>query len=250
MFILALAASLSFAIPASEEADFQAATGYYKLQEFSAAVEKLKKFVETYPQSKQLEEVKLLLAESQYQLKDYANAAKAFDAFVTEYPQSARRSDALQRALMSDSINKDYASCLKHAQVYVQENRAKAKTAAANDPIVIKFATALYRAGDSSYELKEFAKAQAFWEELVASLPKSPLVPDANEGLGWIYFSAKNFDKAAASFRATAETPNGKRAAWAKLMEGRALAAFVEKLDKLKAAVPAEAADELVPPTA
>jgi len=222
---LVLVASFVFSsLRASEEADFQSATGYYKLQEFSAAAEKLKKFIETYPQSKQAEEVSLLLAESHYQLKDFSSAAKSFDAFITAYPQSARRADALQRALMSCSINKDYAGCLKYAETYVNENRAKLKTATAKDLLLIKLATALFRAGDSCYELKDFAKAQAFWEELVTTLPTSALLSDANEGLGWIYFSAKNFEKAATAFKSTADSPANKRAAWSKLMEGRALA--------------------------
>ena len=82
----------------------------------------------------------------------------------------------------------------------------------------------MYRAGDSCYELKDFTKAQAFWEELVTTLPASALIPDANEGLGWIYFSAKNYEKAATAFKSTADSPQNKRAAWSKLMEGRALA--------------------------
>ena len=235
-FALTLAAAL-FASPArpGEDAEFQKAKGYYTLQEYKDAIVELTKFIAAYPKSDRLEDTKLLLAESHYQLKDYANAAKSYGTFVTEFPQSARRADALQRALMSYSIVKDYANCLKHAQLYIDENRAKFKAAPPQDPIAIKFATALYRAGDASYEINDFAKAKTFWEELTTEIPKSPLVAETQDGLGWIYFSTKEFDKAATAFHATADVPKYKRAAWAKLMEGRALAAANKPADALAA---------------
>ncbi len=220
---------------AGEDAEFQRAKGYYTLQEYKLATEDLAKFIAAYPKSDRLEDAKLLLAESHYQLKDYAGAAKEYDAFLADYPKTARRADALQRAVMSYAIIKDYANCLKHAQAYAQENRAKLKGALPQDPLFIKFATALYRAGDSAYELKDFAKAQAFWEELVKDIPNSPLIADANEGLGWIYFSNKNYEKAAVAFHATAEAPNYRRAAWTKLMEGRALGELNKATEALAA---------------
>ena len=136
---------------------------------------------------------------------------------------------------------------MKHAQTYIDENRAKWKAAPAQDPMHIKFATALYRAGDSSYELRDFKRAQAFWEELITAMPASRLVPEASEGLGWIYFGDKNYEKAAAAFHTTAETPNNARAGWCKLMEGRSLGGlgkFTEALAAIKLAPTLSPADK------
>lgn len=223
------------AIRAGEDAEFQRSKGLYTLQEYQLAVEALDKFMAAFPKSERLEDAQLLLAESHYQLKHYADAAKAFDAFLAAHPQSARRSDALLRAMKSHAAVKNFESCLKDAAAFIDENRAKLKAAPPQDPLFIKLATALYHAGDSSYALKDFAKAQGYWEELLATIPKSPLAPDAADGLGWIYFDKKDFEKAAASFFAVAETPGHPRAAWAKLMQGRALAALNRVDDGLAA---------------
>ncbi len=235
-FSLALTATFGSANSrAGEDQEFQRANGYYKYGEYQLAIDALGKYIKAYPKSDRMENARLILAESHYQLKDFANAAKEYASIIVDFPKTTQRENALQRAVNSFSIIKDYANCLKLAQIYVEENRAKLKTAPAQDPFFIRFATALYRAGDSAYELKDFAKAQAFWEEMVREIPNSPLIADANEGLGWIYFNNKNYDKAAAAFHATAEAPNYRRAAWAKLMEGRALGELNKKTEALAA---------------
>lgn len=241
ILVFALAASIqSLTVRGGEDTDFQKARGFYTLQEYQLAADALTKFVGAYPKSERLEDAKLLLAESYYQLKNYADAAKQFDAFVADFPKSAHRPDALLRAARAFSNGKDYRNTLKHAHTYLEENREAEKTAAPQDPIHHKFATALYDAGDSSYELKDFAKAQAYWEELLTKTQQPALMIEANYGLGWIYFNAKNYEKAAAAFHAVAEQPNNLRIAWSKLMEGRSLA-------ELKKASEAIAAIRLAP---
>ena len=88
----------------------------------------------------------------------------------------------------------------------------------------------------AQYEIRVYAEALAQCAKAVA-----PLAYEAFEEhvLGSVTFS-----------RAEAAALTRMLAGGESELEGRALAAFVEKLDKLKAAVPAEAADELVPPTA
>ncbi len=210
--LMIAAAFSAFKLCAGEDADFQKAKGFYTFQEYPLAIEALAKFVGTYPKSDRLEDVKLLIAESHFQLKSYPDAAREYEAFLAAYPKSARRADALQREIMAFAIAKDYAKCLQYAKSFIEENREKWKAAPAQDPIQIKFATALYRAGDSSYELKDFAGAQRFWEELTDNMPASRLAADANEGLGWIYFNDKKFDKSGAAFHTTAATPGYARA--------------------------------------
>jgi len=218
-----------------EDADFRRAHGYYTLQEYQLAVEALEKYLHDYPKAERAEQAGLLLAESRYQLKQYPEAAAAYGSFLAAYPASARRHEALLRAAKVNFLIKQYEPSLAAAEAFLKENRPKAGAPGAHPELPEQLATALYYAGEDSYALKKPDAAKACWEELLAKHPDSKLTPDASEGLGWVHFDAKEYDQALARFRVTAGTANHPRAAWGKLMEGRALAALKKTDDALAA---------------
>lgn len=232
---------------AGEDADFQSARGLYGYGEYKLAIEALEKFVNAYPKSERLEEAQFFLADSYYLSKQYAEATSRFEKYIAAYANSPRRADALMRAAKAFWSTKDYQKAQKYAETFIEENRAKVKDASRQDPLLKKMALALYYAGDSSFELKAFDKAQRYWEECLPIEPDSELAQDAQEGLGYIYFEKKLYDKAAASFRAVSawtyapnknkpdELVHHRRAARIKMMEGRALGEL-KKYDEALAA--------------
>jgi TolA-binding protein len=221
--------------PAGEDGDFRRAYGYYTLQEYKLAIEALTKYAAEYPKSERADQASLLLAESYYQLKQYREAADAFGKFTAAFPESPRRGEALLRAAKVNFLIKNYDRCLAAAAAFIKEHRAKLGAAGAHPELPQQFATALYFAGEGAYGVKDPAQAKAYWDELRKTWPDSKLVADASEGLGWIHFDAKEYDLALASFSVTANAANHPRAAWSKLMAGRALAAL-KKTDEALAA--------------
>ena len=220
---------------AGEDADFRRARGYYTLQEYKLAVEAFEKYLADFPKAERAEQACLLLAESRYQLKQFPEAAAAYARFIKDYPASARRSEALLRAAKVCFLTKQPEQSLSAAETFLKENRPKLGTPGVSSELPVQLATALYYAGEDYYALKKPAEAKAAWEDLLKTWPDSKLVPDASEGLGWIQFDAKDYEQALARFRLTAAVPNHPRAAEAKLMEGRCLAAL-KKTDEALAA--------------
>jgi len=220
---------------AGEDADFRRAHGYYTLQEYKLAVEAFEKYLTDFPKAERAEQACLLLAESHYQLKQFPEAAAAYERFIKNYPASARRPEALLRAAKVCFLTKQPEQSLGAAEAFLKENRPKLGTPNVSSELPVQLATALYYAGEDNYALKKPAEAKAAWDDLIKTWPDSQLVPDASEGLGWIHFDAKEYDQALARFKLTAAVPNHPRAASAKLMEGRCLAAL-KKTDEALAA--------------
>ena len=211
---------------AGEDADFRRAQGYYTLQEYKLATESFAKYLTDFPKAERADQARLLLAESHYQLKQYPESAAAFDLFIAGYPQSTRRPDALLRDAKVHFLLKEPDKSLVAAECFLKENRGKLANADAPPALPAQVATALYYAGEDCYALKNAPQARTYWEELINTQPKSKLAAEASEGLGWIHFDAGEFEKALPRFEFTATIPDHPRAAWGKLMEGRALAAL------------------------
>ncbi|HEY3319941.1 MAG TPA: tetratricopeptide repeat protein [Planctomycetota bacterium] len=220
---------------AGEDTDFRRAQSYYTLQEYKLAVESLEKYLQEFPKSERAESARLLLAESRYQLKDYAKAAADFDRYIADYAASERRHEALMRAAKAHFLLKNFDKSLAAAETFFKEYRPLLGTPKAHPALPKQFAEMLYRAGEDAYALNKSAQAKAYWEDLLKSQPDSKLIPDAADGLGALHFDAKEYDQALPRFQFVSKTPDHPRAAWAKLMEGRTLAALKKYDDALVA---------------
>ncbi|HYG78278.1 MAG TPA: tetratricopeptide repeat protein [Planctomycetota bacterium] len=246
LFFLLLTLSAALAL-GGEDADFRKAYGYYTLQEYALAVESLDKYLKENPAAERAEQARLLLAESRYQLKQYPQAAADYAQFLKDYPKAARRPEALLRAVKVNFLLKQYEKSLTAAENFLNENRPKLGQPDAHPALPTQIADALYYAGENAYALKNPELAKKHWEELIKSQPASKLIPDASDGLGSIHFDACEYEQALPRFQFTAKVPNHPRAAWARLMEARSLAAlkkYDESLAALKS-VPAGASKEL-----
>jgi TolA-binding protein len=232
LLILILSA---FALHAGEDADFRKAHGYYTLQEFKLAADSFEKYLAEFPKTERSEMARLLLSESHYQLKQYPQAAANYDKFLADFPTAARRPEALLRSVKVHFLLKEYEKSLASADAFLKEQKPKLGKPDAHPALPVQIAEALYYAGEDFYALKNTAQARAHWEELINTQPTSKLVPDASDGLGSLLFDAKEFETALPRFQLTAKAPNHPRAAWAKLMEGRTLAALKKYDDALAA---------------
>lgn len=241
LIVLACLPAAPALLHAGEDADFRKAHGYYTLQEYKLAADSFDKYLNEFPKSERGDMARLLLAESRYQMKQYPEAAASYDRFLADYPASTRRPEALLRATKVHFLLKQHEKSLSAAETFLKEGRPKLGKPDAHPALPAQIADALYYAGENCYALKNPAKAKTYWDELVTAHPESKLIADASEGLGWLHFDAKEFDQALARFKVTAAIPNHPRAAWAKLMEGRALAALKKYDDALAAFKAAEA---------
>jgi len=235
LFSVLVLACATPALRAGEDADFRKAHGYYTLQEYKLAAETFEKYIADNPKAERAELARLLLAESRYQLKEYPAAAENYDKFLAEFPAAARRPEALLRAVKVHFLLKEYEKSLQSADAFLKENKPKLGKPDAHPALPVQIAEALYYAGEDFYALKNTAQARTHWEELITTQPASKLVPDASDGLGSLLFDAKEFELALPRFQLTAKAPNHPRAAWAKLMEGRTLAALKKYDDALAA---------------
>ncbi len=231
--VLGPAAGRVFA--ASEDADFKHAQHLYTLHEYKFASEELAKYLDNYPKSERAEQARLLLAESEYQLKDYARAARDLDKFLADFPASPRRIDALQRAVKVHWYLKEFPKSVECGEIFLRENQSRLGKADAPPSLPKLFESVLYYAGDSAYGLKKFDQAKTYWDRLKREFPKSELIPDASEGLGWVAFDTKAYEDAAANFSVTAQTPEHPKAAESELMLARTLDQLGKPADALSA---------------
>ena len=210
---------------ANEDKDFRWAQNLYQLQEYTQATEAFSKYLVDFPKSERADQALLLLTESFYQLKDFPQAAKNFERFLNDHPSSSRRAEAMQRAVKAHWYTRNFTQCAARADMFLKENQDRLDKPGAPPALRAWFETVLYYGGDASYGLKNFERAQTFWERLLKdfSQPPSALIPDAAEGLGWIAFEAGRFDAALKYFSLTAGTPLHPKAASCNLMCARAL---------------------------
>jgi TolA-binding protein len=208
---------------ANEDTDYRRALNLYQLSEYQMAAEALAKYLADYPKGERRDEVRLLQADSCFQLKDYAQAAKSFGLFVSEYPNSPRRAEALQRAVKAANLAKDFIKSAAFANAFMAENTEKLKKPDAPEALRALSERVLYFAGDSCYNLKQTNEARAYWETLERDFPKSALLADAAEGLGWLAFDAGQFPEALKQFAITAGTPGAGKAAASQVMIARIL---------------------------
>ena len=211
------------AFAASEDADFRRAQHLYTLHEYKMATEEFTKYLESFPKSERSEQARLLLAESEYQLKDYARAGADLDRFLADFPSSARRADGLQRAVKVHWYLKEFPRSVECAELFLKENRDRLGKSDTPPALHALFEQVLYYAGDASYGLKKYDAAKTYWDRLKKDFPKSALIPDASEGLGWVAFDNKAYDDAVANFTVTAQTPEHLKAASSQLMIARSL---------------------------
>ncbi|HYF50288.1 MAG TPA: tetratricopeptide repeat protein [Planctomycetota bacterium] len=206
-----------------EDTEYRRAHHLYTLQEYKLATEAFAKYLANFPKSQRAEQARLLLSECYYQLKDLPKAAEHFDKFLNEFPSSPRRPDALQRAVKINWQNRSYAKAVEAAEAFLKENQPRLAKTDAPPALAKQFEDVLFYAGDASYGLKKPDAARGYWERLLKEFPKSPLLPDAAEGLGWVAFEAGKFDEALKQFSVTAATPDHPKAAASQMMAGRAL---------------------------
>jgi tetratricopeptide (TPR) repeat protein len=222
--VILVAASASCRIhAASEDADFRRAQHLYTLHEYKMATEEFAKYLSSFPKSERSEQARLLLAESEYQLKDYAKAGADLDTFLADFPASTRRADGLQRAVKVHWYLKEYPRSIECAELFLKENRDRLGKSDTPPALHALFEQVLYYAGDASYGLKKYDQAKTYWDRLKKEFPKSALIPDASEGLGWVAFDNKVYDEAVANFTITAQTPEHPKAAASQLMIARGL---------------------------
>jgi TolA-binding protein len=182
----------------TENALFESARSYIKLQKSNDGIDKLKRLITDYPQSKFAPESYMQLGLLCYNLDNNTEAIRYYKEAVTRFPGTQASRDAL--------------SGLKN--IYVELNKideyfAFARSLNSATPIIsvdeqdsLSFITAekIYNAGNCDGASKAF-------ERYITNFPQGIYLLNANFYKGDCYYQSKDFDKALASFNYVLEQP-------------------------------------------
>lgn len=97
---------------------FDLGSGYIQRQDYAAAEQTFRQFLQTYPTDRLVPEATYFLGESLFQRRDYKDAAESFLQVSTKYPNAPRAPEALLRLGQSlSALNEREAACATLGEV-------------------------------------------------------------------------------------------------------------------------------------
>lgn len=190
---------------------YQWAKAHFAAGAYGSAAKGFKAFLLASPLDPRTDSAQYLLGESYYRDGQYEQAADAFDRLGTNRPSSPLADDALLGvcasywklspglALDQDYTRKAENACNRLVQYYPNSplsDSAKALQARARD----KLAAKAYRIGKWYYDHGVYESANVYFQVVLKSYPKAPIVPDV---LASLYHSYRKigFDSEAKDVR-------------------------------------------------
>jgi len=152
---------------------------------YDLAVEQLKRFIDSYPNSQQGIQARFYLGLTQMALKKYGDARLTFQNFALSYPENPQAPDAWWNVAQSYVEMKNYpeaASAFERLKVFHPKSK-RAPEALLQSAIYFRLAGAL-------------DKVKTVLRTLTQEYPTSNLVPEARLQLAQTYFEEDNLDRA------------------------------------------------------
>lgn len=171
------------------EGKYRWARERYAARDYGAAAKGFKAFLLEAPLDPRADSGQYLLGESYYKQGHFREAADAFDRLGTNRPTSDLADDALlgvcrcdwklspELALDQDYTHKAVEACGRLLQYYPNSplaDSARALQEKAND----KLAAKSYRVGKWYFDHGIYESANVYFEVVLKSYPKAPIVPD------------------------------------------------------------------------
>jgi len=220
--------------PLAEDSWLKASEAALNANDWTGAVNLLKRYLASYPQTSHQTEVFFNLGECYYNLENYPQALESYQKAVVTGNQPAIKLSAYIGQLWSLSkLNKvnDLQGLAKTANALAQQYHLP------NDDLLMALGSIFFEAGD-------YASALANYEEFIRTKPGSPQLDEAYLGRANIFFAMKRFDEAAQDYRRLLDIPDSEIAqkahfglGWLLIKQGHADQAFpyfksvVEKSD-------------------
>jgi outer membrane protein assembly factor BamD len=212
--LLLVTAACSGASPPKEmapEGKYHWARDHYAAGDYGAAAKAFKDFLLAAPLDPRADSGQYLLGESYVKDGRYREAADAFDRLGTNRPTSELADDALlgvcfcywrlspELALDQDYTRKAVDACGRLLQYYPDSplvDSARSLQEQARD----KLAAKVYRVGKWYYDQGVYESANVYFEIVLSSYPKAPIIPEV---LASLYHSYRKigFDSEASDIR-------------------------------------------------
>ncbi|HUI31661.1 MAG TPA: tetratricopeptide repeat protein [Candidatus Acidoferrales bacterium] len=186
------------------EALYMAGESFYRAKDFKSSLSCYLDYSQIYSAGIHAGAAVLGVGYSNYFLGNFLAAAGAFQKFIAAYPNSLLSPEAFLRLGDCYYYGKDYEKALG---VYKDAaSRFSTESSGQDDSTA---AYALYQSGESDYWLGKFDASIEMFRALLDKYPHSPLAPDAQYAIGWVYFSQKQYSQAIGEFdKVTANYPS------------------------------------------
>ena len=208
------------------DALFRLGEANFKLHHFADAIPFYKEIVESYGQTDLAGEASYWIGEAYFKTDDFASASKYYTISAEKYPANKLADYALYSLGWAAEQQKEYQKAIGYYQRLLDEKKQSdllsttavrigecysksgqfqksidyLVTAKASIADSTEKAAADYCVAEDYYNLQNFAKARALYEEFCKNYPLNPLVRTVTYSIGWTYLKTNEFAKAAAVF--------------------------------------------------
>lgn len=178
-----------------EQGQIDFANSLFRSEYYDLAADEYRKYVDTYPEGKFLDEALYRLGESEYSAGNHESALEAFDKLLVTRPSAPGRGRATLRKgeLLYRLKRPDEAAPVLQS---LTPKDAPTETRAG----------ALYYLGKLEYDRSNFDAAINDFKAIIEGLPDNPLAPYARYQLALIYLAKKDGENAAIQFSAVADS--------------------------------------------
>jgi TolA-binding protein len=180
--------------PRAGEALFWAGEAAFQAREYGRAEDLLGRHLRDYPDHRQADAARYVLAWTHFKRRDYASAASAFERFLSAYTRSAESVPYYADALLR--LGDAYYALRRFDEAIAVYNRVATAT-----PDRQGFDYALFQIGQAHAAAGRTAEAFAAYDRVLGEFPASPIRPQARYARGFLLFNQGDYDGAIAEYQ-------------------------------------------------
>lgn len=184
--------------PRAGEALFWAGEAAFQARDYGRADDLLRRLLRDYPDHRQADAARYVLAWTLFKRRDYAASARAFEQFLSAYTRSAESVPYYADALLR--LGDSYYALRRFDEAIAVYNRVAGAT-----PDRQGYDYALFQIGQAHAAAGRPAEAMAHYDRVLRDFPSSPIRPQARYARGFLLFNQGDYDGAIREYRQVVE---------------------------------------------